>query len=719
MPDSRYFLRRIPPALRREVFDRSQGICQQADCGISITLDTFHCSHLRSANHGGPATLANLAAWCWQCNLKFGNRDALDTRLPLRQWQDLALPELVEALTLQRFATLMAAPGAGKTLMAGRVFDWLLHAGLAHRILVVVHRVTLVSQWRDALRDACHIHLDTSVGTRGYGKELSGMDGLVTTIQSLQNNETVRRYLEAIRNCPTLVILDEVHHLYRLGLWASRSADILGDIETGLNAHVLNMSGTLFRTKPGERIATVDYDQVTNEAGEPRLQAKTDFRIESAELVKQGILRRPNLFRIGATVDVVNLKEGTITTSGIADLTDPEETSAAVRKFHENPACRAALISATLDKLRQMERDSRHASVKALLTAHSIAYARIYAKEIDEQMKLRGLQPLAVCVVSDDRDAHDTLERFRTQRRVGVLCTVGMAGEGYDCPDICVVAYASNTMTEMFIRQVIARGQRVTQWERDQLKRPLSVQVIVPDCPEIVDRFRRVLTPMIQDLDIEEPPPPPPPPPPPIRVQCGTCGTWHSIRRLCPVCHPPTDRVSDIRDPSMDGVTAVADQSAEDYQPDFHEHDPGFIDLLSSALETMQVPGSDAPAVATAIKIVDARRPFDEPFTPPPSSPPPNRPTGTRPLSPREEADRLRFFFNKGIRWVIGQQDGHATQEWISHFVQDVKNAGDIRQLDLATPDQLRRALRYLDGVIRAYCAQTQASPPTDFGAWQ
>lgn len=246
MADSRYFLRRIPPALRREVFERDGGICRYPDCGVAITRENFHCAHLRSAAHGGPPILANLAAWCAPCNLKFGNRDALDTRLPLRPWQEEALPILVGALSHRGYATLMAAPGAGKTVAAGRVFDWMLHAGLVHRVLVVVHRLTLVHQWRDALRDQCHIHLDISEGTRGFGRELAGMDGIVTTVQGWQNDETVRRYLEAMRDYPTLVILDEVHHLYRQGLWASRAADIIGDIHTGLRARVLNLSGTLF-----------------------------------------------------------------------------------------------------------------------------------------------------------------------------------------------------------------------------------------------------------------------------------------------------------------------------------------------------------------------------------------------------------------------------------------------------------------------------------------
>src|SRR4029077_13864942 len=151
-----------------------------------------------------------------------------------------------------------------------------------------------------------------------------------------------------------------------------------------------------------------------------------------------------------------------IRTTSIADVTDKEERSHAVRKFHLDPDCRRQFVATLLDQLQKMERDSGHAPVKALLVASKIAHAQLYAEEVNRQMEARRLQPLAVCVTSDDPGAHVELERFRAKRRVGVLCTVQMAGEGYDCPDICVIGYASNIITEQFICQVVARGQRVT-----------------------------------------------------------------------------------------------------------------------------------------------------------------------------------------------------------------------------------------------------------------
>jgi len=185
---------------------------------------------------------------------------------------------------------------------------------------------------------------------------------------------------------------------------------------------------------------------------------------------------------------------------------------------------------------------------------------------------------------------------------------------------------------------------------------------------------------------------------------------------LCPVCNPRVDPVSDIRDPSLDNVSAVADESAEGYVPAFHDHDPQFIELLAVAFERQALPASDAPAFATALKYVDAGRPFDEPVSPP--KPSAERPSGTRPLSPREEADWLRGFLNRETRWWIAQHPDES-QTARAYFVQRVKNAGRITHLDLATADQLQLALRYLEDQISAYCEATKIAPPRDFGAWQ
>src|SRR5437763_11802701 len=117
MSDGTRHSRRTSPGNRRYVFLRSGGKCHR--CGAPIKEDTFHVAHLRAASHGGPPIEENLEAWCAPCNLKNGNHDIRDTRVTLWEWQKDALGIVVEALTMERVATVMAAPGAGKTVFAG------------------------------------------------------------------------------------------------------------------------------------------------------------------------------------------------------------------------------------------------------------------------------------------------------------------------------------------------------------------------------------------------------------------------------------------------------------------------------------------------------------------------------------------------------------------------------------------------------------------------
>lgn len=59
-----------------------------------------------------------------------------------------------------------------------------------------------------------------------------------------------------------------------------------------------------------------------------------------------------------------------------------------------------------------------------------------------------------------------------------------MAGEGYDCPDIAVVGYATNKLTTLYVRQVVARAMRIPDAER-RLGRILPAAIVVPDVASI------------------------------------------------------------------------------------------------------------------------------------------------------------------------------------------------------------------------------------------
>src|SRR5439155_27124673 len=133
-----------------------------------------------------------------------------------------------------------------------------------------VPRVALVEEWAVDLLAGFDIALDNAEGARAGGRELQQMDGICTTYQGLASTKVRERHFGAVRDVPTLVILDEVHHLGQQvnddtggAAWAKAIRELVGDIQSRLNvAGVLNLSGTLFRTSPKERISTVQYNEV-------------------------------------------------------------------------------------------------------------------------------------------------------------------------------------------------------------------------------------------------------------------------------------------------------------------------------------------------------------------------------------------------------------------------------------------------------------------------
>jgi superfamily II DNA or RNA helicase len=615
----------------------------------------------------------------------------------LRAWQEEALAIVLEAITMQRVATVMAAPGGGKTLFAGNVFAVGQDAALWSRVLVVVPRVPLVNQWAKALLNDCHIALDVHEGARGSGRELSRMDGVCTTYQGLLTPTVRERHRDALRDTSTLVILDEVHHLGQPvnddtggAAWAKTIRELVGDLRTGLNVHVLNLSGTLFRTSPAERISTVQYEDVVGEHGEPRIQAIATYAIHSERLVREGLLRPPDLFRVGATVDIVDLKTAEVTETAIADLTD-DTARVALRRLNLRDEWITQLVAVTLDQLQRRYRDSRGAPVKALIVTHRQDMARAFAKEVDQQMVARRLQPLAECVVSDDgEDAYRRLEDFRKKTRVGVLCTVGMAGEGYDCPDICVVTYATNVLTAQYIRQVVARGQRVTTWERERLGYPLTTAIILPDIPELIQEFTNILAPMVHDIEVRPPGPEGP------RGPQGPEGPGF----------PDKDLVG-VRDAALEVVSAITTAGTFDI-------DPAVQDLLTPILRDLNLPESLWPRFAEFLDRYNRARPFDQPIAVGAVRPVAvvDRPAPqTRPLTAREHHTLIRQQVILASRWWAQFPAKHGGQP-VDHFIADIYRQASIRKLDDATPDQLQRARMVALERIRRYCQDTGTPLP-------
>lgn len=484
-------------ALREHVFARSGGVCQRAGCEAVITLETFHAAHLRAHASGGPLHESNLEAWCARCNLTIGARNAGDNRLRPREWQLQALDEVIGTIARTGAATVSAAPGAGKTVFAGLVFEALYEAGLVDRMLVLVPRRGLANQWSDELAAKRHVQLKPHSAI-----ERAGQHGAAVTYQSLGSRDQLEAHRLQVAHRRTLLVLDEVHHVGdrpdgMLPAWARNVTELAGDVEhNSLHvAGVLNLSGTLWRSDQREKISTVRYRTLDDN----RLESLVNFEVTVAELVARGELRPIDLYRLSAHVRLADYQNLEHVEGDLSDL-DEKPARAAMASLSSIGSWRSSFVKSVLDRLEVANRALEGHHVKGLIVANRQDAARAFYREVDRQMTERGLRPLAALAVSDDGpDAQRTLENFRAQKRVGVLCTVDMAGEGYDCPDIAVVGWASNKLTSLYVRQVTARAMRVTGRERE-LERVIPAAVVVPDAQQLVEQLVAYLAPFTHEV---------------------------------------------------------------------------------------------------------------------------------------------------------------------------------------------------------------------------
>src|SRR6266536_2545069 len=685
-------------ALRENIFSRSGGRCEHQGCGRPITLETFHLAHVRSRAHGGPLHESNVEAWCQRCNLTWGARDAGDSRLAPREWQLDALERALDAVTRGGTATVSAAPGAGKTVFAGVVFEALRELGVVDRMVALVPRKGLVKQWAQKLIAQRHIELKPHSAI-----ERRGQHGVVVTYQSLGNPDALDTHLREAERSRTLLVLDEVHHVgERPGgvqpAWSRNVGRLAGNVAAhDLNvAGVLNLSGTLWRSAPDEAISTVLYRTLDDN----RLQSLVDFEVTVEELVGRGELRPIDLYRLGAQVRLSDYQSLETVVGDLSDL-DEQPARAAMRSLSSVREWRTAFVSSVLNRLEAAREalDGYHA--KALIVAHSQDAARILRNEINKQMQGRGLRPLAELAISDEQDAPDVLEAFRKQKRSGVLCTVDMAGEGYDCPEIAVIGWASNKLTSLYVRQVTARAMRVTDREQE-LDYVIPAAVVIPDIPELVDQLVAYLAPYTHEVLV--------PKPEELARQRGE----EPIQSAIPTLAFPRYVLEDARPDADETVTvALADGSREDV-------DAETARVLAVQLERFNVHGIWAPRIIAASRATVgdllASKPFERPGRD--VTVLERLATGaqavadagvTRSSSIEEQAEMLQKQLSSWGGWWQMNGDSPA-----SHFNNAVNEAAGIPKggRPSASVEQLMRARDAARKVITAYCERTNIKPP-------
>lgn len=360
----------------------------------------------------------------------------------LRRWQSEAR-EAFWASESENFQV-TATPGAGKTRFAITIAREALERGIVDQIIVVAPTDHLRTQWAEAAIGR-RLKLDPTLSNR-YREVRNGFHGYVTTYAQIASAPERHRQRANARR--TLVILDEIHHAGDGLSWGDAIAEAFSTC-----VRRLTLSGTPFRTRPGETIPFVRYEQVGD-----TFESQADYTYGYREALADGVVR-PVVFAAYTGQARWMNSAGEVVAAALGDGVDGGGNTKAVEQL----AWRTALdpngdwvphVIAAMDDRLNHQRAHGVPDAAGLVLASDQTSARAYARIV---RAVTGEEP--ILVLSDDAEASRKISRFRDGTNKYAVC-VRMISEGCDIPRATTIAYMTSYRTSLFFAQAIGRVVR-------------------------------------------------------------------------------------------------------------------------------------------------------------------------------------------------------------------------------------------------------------------
>ncbi|MCB1882775.1 MAG: DEAD/DEAH box helicase family protein [Geminicoccaceae bacterium] len=391
-------------------------------------------------------------------------------------------------------------PGGGKSLLPVIAAARLVAAGVVERVCWVVPRDSLRLQAEEAFADpSWREALDHRLAVRAADNEpdpCRGLAGYVTTYQAVAAAPGL--HLAECRRRPTLLVVDEMHHLPALRACAPTpdgaegAADDAGADEAAAWSTALLpllacarlrllLSGTLERADgrpilwlPYRRGSKARTHEVDLEApgwavvGYSRAQALAEravLPVTFGALDGEARWLEPET-GAGAEGDRAPVGPHRLSAAHPTETTRPALFTALRTGFAETLLRRAFEATRGLRARRRAQRDIEPGGAapglgKLLVVAPDQACARRYLDVLRAWMPRAGDGRGLRLAVSDERDAHEALAAFRLTPEPSVLVTVAMAYEGLDAPEVAVVAALTHVRSRPWLEQMVARATRV------------------------------------------------------------------------------------------------------------------------------------------------------------------------------------------------------------------------------------------------------------------
>jgi len=356
----------------------------------------------------------------------------------LRPWQLQALDAYDDGGPRRDFL-LTATPGAGKTTFALAVASRLMRRRVIDRVVVVCPTDHLRTQWADAA-GAVGIVLDPKM-TNAQGPIPAGAHGYVSTYAQVAGRPAI--HAARCQRQRTLVILDEIHHAGDGLSWGEATAEAFVDVHRRLS-----LTGTPFRTKPGERIPFVEYE-VDGEL----LRSVADYTYGYRQALADTVVR-PVVFAAYTGVSRWRNSAGEVIAASLTDAGTRSVEAAAWKTALDPAGGWVPHVIAAMDERITHLRESGMPDAAGIVLASDQDDARAYAAIVRQ---ITGTAP--VLVLSDDPAASKRIEKFRTSDQRIVVC-VRMISEGVDIPRAACLAWMTAYRTPLFFAQAVGRVVR-------------------------------------------------------------------------------------------------------------------------------------------------------------------------------------------------------------------------------------------------------------------
>lgn len=438
---------------RTAIYLAADGRC--AMCKVELEPG-WHADHIIPWSQGGATDVVNGQALCPPCNLKKGARMEQGPR----KWQVNAMRDLLIWLRkLEREPHKLgflveATPGAGKTRFAIDVIREMMQTGRIQQVVVVVPTKRLETQWYEACAE-----LGVKIDPQWHGSigKLAGdVHGCAVTYGEIPRQSLSFRRLVATR--PTLVILDEVHHLSddETKAWGSAIKSAFGSATVKLL-----LSGTPFRSDDG----SIPFVRYVDGVGAP------DFRYGYGEALADKIVRAVFFPKRGGRMEWDDPK-GKRREHTFEDEIGKQASRHRLRTaIQANGEWLPAVLAQADEQLAMLRATDPRAG--GIVFCSDVAHARAVAAI------LSGMGRPAIVVVSEDDDSDIRVKGF-SQSADPWIVTVRKVSEGVDIPRLRVGVYATPWTTEMFFRQVVGRVIRRPNDDEDP-----TAYLFIPDDPEL------------------------------------------------------------------------------------------------------------------------------------------------------------------------------------------------------------------------------------------